>query len=381
MDGSFPIKPNAAVPKFTSRDRSPARPVETELDAAKSVTAAGDGGNEQRERRPDHAPHDVVVDPESREVINRENDVRAQSAEREHPDQALLRYRAYRPARSESDNTPPPSPTPTSRPEAVMPSLPLPQGKPLDVPRTIQQALELHHQGRIAEAERLYAAVLAARPDHFDALQMLGVIKLARGDCGDGAASGVGGDAVAAEVAAGAFEPRPRAQRHEPPPGGAGELRRGAQAQGPLRRGAQQPRQRADRARTQRRGARQLQARHRHQARLCGSVLQPGQRASRSSTATTTRSRATTAPSRCGPTTPRRTATAARCWTSSAGRPTRWLCYDRALAIAARFRRGDAQPLRRAARAQAHRRNAARPRPAADASIRTMPRRTTCAAC
>jgi predicted O-linked N-acetylglucosamine transferase (SPINDLY family) len=63
-----------------------------------------------------------------------------------------------------------------------MPSLPLPQGKPLDVPRTMHQALEFHHQGRIAEAEPLYTAVLAARPDHFDALQMLGVIKLARGD-------------------------------------------------------------------------------------------------------------------------------------------------------------------------------------------------------
>ena len=63
-----------------------------------------------------------------------------------------------------------------------MPSLPLPQGKPLDVPRTMQRALELHHQGRIADAEPLYAAVLAARPDHFDALQMLGFIKLQRGD-------------------------------------------------------------------------------------------------------------------------------------------------------------------------------------------------------
>ena len=94
-----------------------------------------------------------------------------------------------------------------------MPSLPLPQGKPLDVPRTIQQALELHHQGRIAEAEPLYAAVLAARPDHFDALQMLGVIKLARGDTGDGAAPRLGGDATAAEVAADPFELRPRAQR------------------------------------------------------------------------------------------------------------------------------------------------------------------------
>ena len=101
MDGSFPIKPNAAVPKFTPRDRSLARPVETELDAAKSVAAAG-GSAEQHERRPDHPPHDVVVDPESREVINRENDVRAHAGKAEHPDQALLRLRAYRP-RSESE--------------------------------------------------------------------------------------------------------------------------------------------------------------------------------------------------------------------------------------------------------------------------------------
>ena len=108
MDG-FTIKPNAAVPKFTPRDRQPARPIETELDAAKSVAAIGDGA-EHRERPPEHPPHDIVADPEIREVINRENDVRAHAEEREHPDQALLRYRAYRPARSESDNTAPTEP-------------------------------------------------------------------------------------------------------------------------------------------------------------------------------------------------------------------------------------------------------------------------------
>ena len=77
-----------------------------------------------------------------------------------------------------------------------MPSLPLPQGKPLDVPRTMHQALELHHQGRLAEAERLYAAVLAVRPDHFDALQMLGVIKLGARRACDGAAPRRRGDAA-----------------------------------------------------------------------------------------------------------------------------------------------------------------------------------------
>ena len=65
-----------------------------------------------------------------------------------------------------------------------MPLVSAPQGKPPDVARTFQQALELHHQGRVAEAEPLYAGVLAVRPDHFDALQMLGVIKLGRGDLG-----------------------------------------------------------------------------------------------------------------------------------------------------------------------------------------------------
>jgi predicted O-linked N-acetylglucosamine transferase (SPINDLY family) len=63
---------------------------------------------------------------------------------------------------------------------ALMPSLS--QGKPLDVPRTLHQAMELHRQNRIAEAEQLYAAVLAARPDNIDALQMLGSIKLSRGE-------------------------------------------------------------------------------------------------------------------------------------------------------------------------------------------------------
>jgi predicted O-linked N-acetylglucosamine transferase (SPINDLY family) len=63
-----------------------------------------------------------------------------------------------------------------------MSSLPLPQGKPFDVARAMQQALELHHAGRTAEAEQLYGLVLTARPDHFDALQMLGVIKMQRGE-------------------------------------------------------------------------------------------------------------------------------------------------------------------------------------------------------
>ena len=110
MDSSFTIKPHAAVAKFTSRERHPTRePVATELDAAKTVAATGDGG-ERREQPHDHLPHDVVADPESREVINRENDIRAHAEEREHPDQALLRLRAYRPATSEAEQPKPDEP-------------------------------------------------------------------------------------------------------------------------------------------------------------------------------------------------------------------------------------------------------------------------------
>lgn len=133
MDSSFVIKPRTAyVPRDPVRVRET---IATDLDAAKAVAAPGDGGGrpgDQRQEhafqehafqehafqdharqdhlphdhpshaRPhdhpahDHAPQDVVVDPDSRDVIYRERDVRA--AEREHPDQALLRQRAYRPA-------------------------------------------------------------------------------------------------------------------------------------------------------------------------------------------------------------------------------------------------------------------------------------------
>ena len=108
MDSSFTIKPPVGVQKkYTPRDPAAERKaVETELDATKSVAATGDSNAEQRDRRHDQMPRDVVVDPESREVINRENDIRTHAREREHPDQALLRQRAYRPARTEAEDPP-----------------------------------------------------------------------------------------------------------------------------------------------------------------------------------------------------------------------------------------------------------------------------------
>ncbi|MDP1585630.1 MAG: tetratricopeptide repeat protein [Bradyrhizobium sp.] len=58
---------------------------------------------------------------------------------------------------------------------------PLPKSQPLNVPQTLAQALALHQQGKLAEAGQLYAAILAVRPDHIDALQMMGLVRLAAG--------------------------------------------------------------------------------------------------------------------------------------------------------------------------------------------------------
>ena len=98
---SFTIKPRVGVQKFTTRD--PRQASETELEASRIVTAADNSDAEQREKPHDHAPTDVIANPETRDVINRENDIRNQADNREHPDQALLRLRAYRPARGEAD--------------------------------------------------------------------------------------------------------------------------------------------------------------------------------------------------------------------------------------------------------------------------------------
>ena len=58
---------------------------------------------------------------------------------------------------------------------------PVPKPAPFKVPQVFAEALTLHTQGRLTEAESLYSQVLAHRPDHFDALQMLSVVKLAKG--------------------------------------------------------------------------------------------------------------------------------------------------------------------------------------------------------
>ncbi len=50
------------------------------------------------------------------------------------------------------------------------------------IAETLQQALSLHQQGRLPEAERLYKAILKTQPNHFDALHLLGVLKQQQGN-------------------------------------------------------------------------------------------------------------------------------------------------------------------------------------------------------
>jgi hypothetical protein len=118
MDSSFTIKPRGGLTKAYTRDPVTARDAaDTEIDPSSAVHAPGDGHphhdprhHAHKDQHHDHAPHDVVADPAAREVINRENDVRTLAAAREHPDQALLRQRAYRPVHIES--APPTAPEP-----------------------------------------------------------------------------------------------------------------------------------------------------------------------------------------------------------------------------------------------------------------------------
>jgi predicted O-linked N-acetylglucosamine transferase (SPINDLY family) len=60
------------------------------------------------------------------------------------------------------------------------------QRKPFDPAAQLQQALALHQQGRLSQAESLYRGVLELAPDNFDALHLLGVVELQRGNPHEG---------------------------------------------------------------------------------------------------------------------------------------------------------------------------------------------------
>ncbi len=54
-----------------------------------------------------------------------------------------------------------------------------------DLGQAIQEAFALHRQGRLREAEKLYARALKAAPDNFDALHLLGSLKAQAGQMGE----------------------------------------------------------------------------------------------------------------------------------------------------------------------------------------------------
>ena len=54
-----------------------------------------------------------------------------------------------------------------------------------NLPQTMQDAVALHQRGRLREAEKLYARVLKAAPQHFDALHLLGLAKAQAGQMGE----------------------------------------------------------------------------------------------------------------------------------------------------------------------------------------------------
>jgi tetratricopeptide (TPR) repeat protein len=56
---------------------------------------------------------------------------------------------------------------------------------PFNLLKTIQEAVALHRQGQLREAEKLYARVLKAAPDNFDALHLLGLVKAQAGLMGE----------------------------------------------------------------------------------------------------------------------------------------------------------------------------------------------------
>jgi tetratricopeptide (TPR) repeat protein len=59
------------------------------------------------------------------------------------------------------------------------------QSPRFNIAQAMQEAIALHRQNRLREAEKLYARVLKAAPDTFDALHLLGTIKAQSGQMGE----------------------------------------------------------------------------------------------------------------------------------------------------------------------------------------------------
>jgi hypothetical protein len=108
MDAWLTIKPATNVLQTSVMQSAPAQvqhAVESDLSPAKSVTAAPNVAPQRNDapRAEDLFRHDIIIDPQSREVIFRVIDVRSRQVVRQVPDEALLRLRAY--ARAVADGS------------------------------------------------------------------------------------------------------------------------------------------------------------------------------------------------------------------------------------------------------------------------------------
>src|SRR5580704_3248381 len=56
---------------------------------------------------------------------------------------------------------------------------------PFNIGQAMSEAMAAHRQGRLREAEKIYARVLKAVPDNFDALNLLGAVKAQLGGMGE----------------------------------------------------------------------------------------------------------------------------------------------------------------------------------------------------
>jgi hypothetical protein len=104
MDTGVSIRPNANVAPQSyapAAVTSPDPATTTDLPATKAV-AASNAATETRNDAPATA-HEVVIDPQTREVIYRVIDVRSRQVVRQVPDEALLRTRAYAQAIANGD--------------------------------------------------------------------------------------------------------------------------------------------------------------------------------------------------------------------------------------------------------------------------------------
>src|SRR5882757_2946739 len=56
---------------------------------------------------------------------------------------------------------------------------------PQQAAAAMREAVGLHQQGQLATAEKIYARILKHYPDQFDALHLLGLVKLQSGKAGE----------------------------------------------------------------------------------------------------------------------------------------------------------------------------------------------------